>query len=110
MKYTDSHLSLKNLNIAEEACCFDFFCIFREVIWALKSLHMSEEIDCNVSKSVIVVFFLFSFKSFEEFSILKFVFAMTQSIAYASESFIKTKKTQSTSTSNLLDLTKSYLK
>lgn len=71
---------------------------------------MSEEIDCNVSKPVIVGFFLFSFKSFEEFSILKFVFAMTQSMAYASESFIKTKKTQSTFTSHLLDLTKSYLK
>lgn len=71
---------------------------------------MSEEIDCNVSKPIIVVFFLFSFKSFGGFSILKFTFAMTQSMAYASESFIKNKKSQSTFTSDLLDLTKSYLK
>lgn len=35
---------------------------------------------------------------------------MTQSMAYASESFIKNKKSQSTFTSDLLDLTKSYLK
>lgn len=110
MKYTDSHLSLKNLNIAGEARFDFFFCIFREVICALKSLHMSEEIYCNVSKPVIVVFFLFSFKSFEEFSILKFGFAMTRSKAFASESFIKTRKLQCTFTSHLLDLTKSYLK
>lgn len=72
---------------------------------------MSEETDCNVSKPIIVgVFSFFSFKSFEEFSILKFTFVMTQSMAYAAESFIKNKKPQSTFISNLLDLTKSYLK
>lgn len=59
---------------------------------------MSEEIDCKVSKPVIVVLFFFFLKknnSFEEFSILNFTFAMTQSMAYASESFIKTKKPNS---------------
>lgn len=80
-----------------------FFGTFREVICSLKSLHMSEEIDCKVSKPIIVVFSFFSFKSFEEFSILKFTFAMTQRMAYVSESFIKTKKTQSLFTSNLLN-------
>lgn len=60
---------------------------------------MSKEIDCKASKPVIVGFFShFSFKSFEEFSILKFTFAMTQSMGYASESFIKKKKTKKTQT------------